>query len=238
VEIDPIDATNQKIEWSISNNAVATVDGTGLVKTKATGYAVVTATAANGKTTDFYIEVKSPVTAINLNMTTATIYLGKTLGLTATVTPADATDKTVKWISANDTIASVDGTGKVTGKMVGTTYISAISADGTIVSTCTVNVEQEPVTRPVKARITSVKKSGKKVTVKWKKISDAAGYVVYMKTGAGKFKKVKTINRGKTVKYVKKLVNGKTYKFKIRAYKLDDGDKLFGKYSNIKTIKM
>jgi uncharacterized protein YjdB len=238
IKVEPDDATNKTIVWSSNNNSVVSVDNNGLLTAKATGYAIVTATAADGKTTDFYIEVKSSVTAIRLNLTTATLYLGKTIGLTATIIPADATDKTVKWISSNDTIASVDGTGKVTGKMQGTTYVSAMSADGTVVATCTVTVTKEPVTKPAKAKLKTAKKSGNKVTLKWKKVSDAAGYVIYMKTGKGKYKKIKTITSGKTVKYVKKLQSGKSYKFKIRAYKLDDDEKVYGKYSNVKTVKI
>ena len=236
--IEPENATNKTIHWSSNNPSIVSVDDNGLIKANASGYAIVTATASNGKNVEFYIEVKSTITAIRLNQTTATIYLGKTLTLNATITPANATNKTIKWISSNDTIASVDQAGRVVGKMIGTTYISAMSTDGKVIATCTVNVTNQPVTKPDKVKIKSAKKKGKKAVVKWKKISDAAGYVIYMKTGSGKFKKVKTIKKAKTVKYSKKLKSGKTYKFKIRAYKLDNGEKVYGKYSKVKKVKM
>lgn len=70
------------------------------------------------------------------------------------------------------------------------------------------------------------------------KNSDAVGYVVYMKTNSGKFKAVKTIKKAKTVKLSIKLKKGKKYSFKIRAYKIDDGDKVFGNYSKVKKVKM
>lgn len=64
------------------------------------------------------------------------------------------------------------------------------------------------------------------------------GYVVYMKTNSGKYKLVKTIKKAKTVKCVLKLKKGKKYSFKVRAYKLDEGNKVYGTYSKIKKVKM
>lgn len=238
INIEPENATDKTIRWSSSNPAIASVDDKGLVTAKANGYVVVTATASNGKSVDFYIEVKSAVSSIRLNIAYANVYLGKSITLSATVLPANATNKTIQWLSSNDTIASVDQAGHVVGKMIGTTYISAMSADGKVIATCAVNVIKVPVTHPVKVKIKSAKKTGKKVVVKWKKVADAAGYEIYMKTGSGKYKKVKTITKAKTVKYTKSLKSGKTYKFKIRAYKLDDGEKVYGTYSKIKKVKI
>lgn len=238
IHIEPENATNKTIQWSSNNMAVVSVDNNGLIKAKASGYAIITATAVNGKKTDFYIEVKSPVSAIQLNYTEISIYPGEAFLLNAEVFPNNASDKTIRWITANDTIASVDERGNVIGKIIGTTYISALSADGTIVANCTVNVIKKPMTRPAKVKLKSVKKKGQKVTVKWRKVLDAAGYIVYMKTGSGKFKKIKTIKKAKIIKYIKILQRGKKYKFKIRAYKLDEGEKVYGSYSKIKTVKI
>lgn len=239
LSIEPANATNKILRWSSSNPAIVSVDGNGLMTAKSNGYAVVTATASSGKSVDFYIEVRAAVSAIQLNYTEANIYFGEAISLSAMVLPANALDKTIQWISANDTIASVDQTGYVVGKMLGTTYVSAMSADGKVVATCTVNVVKKPVVRPIKVKFKSAKKRGSSVVLKWKRISDAVGYEIYMKTGSGKFKKVKTIAKGKTIKFTKKkLKSGKTYKFKIRAYKLDEGEKIYGSYSKIKTVRI
>ncbi len=71
---------------------------------------------------------KVAVTSVTLNQSTATVEAGKTVTLTATVAPADATNKTVSWTSSNTNIATVDG-GVVTGVAAGEATITA-TADG------------------------------------------------------------------------------------------------------------
>lgn len=94
------------------------------------------------------------------------------------------------------------------------------------------------------AKQTVVKKHGKwaykkEVKLSWKKAKNAAGYVIYMKAGTGKYKAVKIITKGKTVSYTKKnLKKGKTYYFKIRTYRKLNGQKVYGNYSRVKKLKI
>lgn len=238
VKITPSDTTNKNVQWTSSNNSVATVDSNGVVTSKNSGSTIITATTHNGLKTEFFIEVETPVTNITLNSNEINLNPGGTFKLDATVNPSNASNKNIKWISANESIATVDQSGNVTADVAGTTYISAVSADGKVVATCTVNVSKPVVTKPAKVKIKSAKKKGKKVTLKWKKISDAAGYVVYMKTNSGKFKAVKTVKKAKTVKAVISLKKENKYSFKIRAYKLDEETNVYGAYSKIKKVKM
>ena len=238
VKITPSDTTNKNVQWTSSNNSVATVDSNGVVISKNSGSTIITATTHNGLKTEFFIEVETPVTNITLNSNEINLNPGGTFKLDATVNPSNASNKNIKWISANESIATVDQSGNVTADVAGTTYISAVSADGKVVATCTVNVSKPVVTKPAKVKIKSAKNKGKKVTLKWKKISDAAGYVVYMKTNSGKFKAVKTVKKAKTVKAVISLKKGNKYSFKIRAYKLDEETNVYGAYSKIKKVKM
>ncbi len=238
VKITPSDTTNKNVQWTSSNNSVATVDSNGVVTSKNSGSTIITATTHNGLKTEFFIEVETPVTNITLNSNEINLNQGGTFKLDATVNPSNASNKNIKWISANESIATVDQSGNVTADVAGTTYISAVSADGKVIATCTVNVSKPVVTKPAKVKIKSAKKKGKKVTLKWKKISDAAGYVVYMKTNSGKFKAVKTVKKAKTVKAVISLKKGNKYSFKIRAYKLDEETNVYGAYSKIKKVKM
>lgn len=238
VKITPSDATNKNVQWTSSNNSVATVDSNGVVISKNSGSTIITATTHNGLKTEFFMEVETPVTNITLNSNEINLNPGGTFKLDATVNPSNASNKNIKWISANESIATVDQSGNVTADVAGTTYISAVSADGKVVATCTVNVSKPVVTKPAKVKIKSAKKKGKKVTLKWKKISDVAGYVVYMKTNSGKFKAVKTVKKAKTVKAVISLKKGNKYSFKIRAYKLDEETNVYGAYSKIKKVKM
>ena len=238
VKITPSDTTNKNVQWTSSNNSVATVDSNGGVTSKNSGSTIITVTSHNGLKTEFFIEVETPVTNITLNSNEINLNPGGTFKLDATVNPSNASNKNIKWISANESIATVDQSGNVAADVAGTTYISAVSADGKVVATCTVNVSKPVVTKPAKVKIKSAKKKGKKVTLKWKKISDAAGYVVYMKTNSGKFKAVKTVKKAKTVKAVISLKKGNKYSFKIRAYKLDEETNVYGAYSKIKKVKM
>ena len=238
VKITPSDTTNKNVQWTSSNNSVATVDSNGVVTSKNSGSTIITATTHNGLKTEFFIEVETSVTNITLNSNEINLNPGGTFKLDATVNPSNASNKNIKWISANESIATVDQSGNVTADVAGTTYISAVSADGKVIATCTVNVSKPVVTKPAKVKIKSSKKTGKKVTLKWKKISDAAGYVVYMKTNSGKFKAVKTVKKAKKVKAVISLKKGNKYSFKIRAYKLDEETNVYGAYSKIKKVKM
>lgn len=238
VKITPSDTTNKNVQWTSSNNSVATVDSNGVVTSKNSGSTIITATTHNGLKTEFFIEVETSVTNITLNSNEINLNTGGTFKLDATVNPSNASNKNIKWISANESIATVDQSGNVAADVAGTTYISAVSADGKVIATCTVNVSKPVVTKPAKVKIKSAKKKGKKVTLKWKKISDAAGYVVYMKTNSGKFKAVKTVKKAKKVKAVISLKKGNKYSFKIRAYKLDEETNVYGAYSKIKKVKM
>ena len=78
---------------------------------------------------------------IKLNVTTAGLNEGATLQLTATVLPEDCDNKNVIWASNNPSVATVDSNGLVTTHGVGTATITAITADGSNLSTtCTVTL--------------------------------------------------------------------------------------------------
>ena len=86
--------------------------------------------------------VTMPVSGVALDKTSAELQVGKTLTLTATVTPDNATDKTVTWTSSNAAVAAVDANGVVTAKAEGTATITATSGGKT--ATCTVTVKTAP----------------------------------------------------------------------------------------------
>lgn len=95
-----------------------------------------------------------PATGISLSSSTASVLIGSTLQLTATVSPSNATNKTVTWRSSNTSIATVNSSGKVTGVNLGTATITATTADGTNLSaSCQVTVN------PVLATSVSLNKS-------------------------------------------------------------------------------
>lgn len=98
---------------------------------------------------------------------------------------------------------------------------------------------EEASAKPAATKITSIKKAKKKLTIKWKKVSGADGYVIYRSTKKnGTYKKVKTIKKATTVKWTnKKLKSNKRYYYKVRAYKVVNGKKVYSKYSAVKSAK-
>lgn len=75
-----------------------------------------------------------------MNKTTATLTVGATETLSATVSPETATDKTVKFNSSDETIATVTPIqGKVTGVKAGTATITATTMNGET-ATCEITV--------------------------------------------------------------------------------------------------
>ncbi len=88
------------------------------------------------------------VTSVSLDKTTASIEEGSTITLTPTISPTNATNKTLSWSSSNTAVATVDN-GVVTAIKAGTATITATAADGSgVTATCKVTVtakqEEEP----------------------------------------------------------------------------------------------
>ena len=137
----PENATDKSLIWTSSNEAVATVDSYGKVTTQASGLAKIAVTTKDGnKTASIDISVFGiAVASVKLNITKDSIPTGSSLQLTATINPSYATDKTIKWTSSNESVASVDSTGRVYGMSEGTTVITAEAANGKK-DTCTVIV--------------------------------------------------------------------------------------------------
>lgn len=169
----PTDATNQSLTWSSSVEGVATVDPTGKVTAIKAGTTVITATAKDdsGISASCTVQVTVPtvkVTGITLNKTTASVVKGKTVALTATVTPDTATDKTIKWTTSNKNVATVSTDGVVTAVAAGTATITATAADDSgVKATCKITVTNPviKVTRVTLNKTTASVVKGKTLTL-------------------------------------------------------------------------
>ena len=139
--VAPADATNKKVTWKSSDAAVTTVDTNGKVTAVKAGEATITVTTEDGgKTATCKVTVK-PNLVSEITLAALAIYVGESKAVTATVKPDDATNKELTWKSSDESIATVDATGKVTGVKIGTTTITATARDGSGVSgSCTVTV--------------------------------------------------------------------------------------------------
>jgi uncharacterized protein YjdB len=143
--VAPDNATDKSVTWSSSAADVASVDQTGKVTAVKAGSATITVTTKDGnKTATCAVTVKPkvyPVTGVSLDKTTATLYEGETETLTATITPDNATDKSVTWTSSAPEVATVDANGKVTAVKAGTATVTVTTTDGGKTATCTVTVK-------------------------------------------------------------------------------------------------
>ena len=138
--VNPDNADDKTVTWSTSDATIATVDN-GVVVTLKPGTVTITATAG-GKKATCTVKVEEryiPVTEIVLNYTEATIHVGETLELTATILPENATDQMITWKSSNTKVAAIRRK-VVTGIAEGTAIITAKSDDG-VEATCVITVK-------------------------------------------------------------------------------------------------
>ena len=161
--IYPSDATNQAVTWTSSAVSVASVDSNGKITAKTAGSAVITCKSVSDNSVvgicnvTVKAKVQTPteikVSTISLNKTTASVTKGKTLQLTATVTPTNATNKVVTWRTSDKNVAMVSENGLVTAKSAGTATITCTAKDGSNVkATCKITVKN-PVVKVTKVTL-------------------------------------------------------------------------------------
>ena len=140
----PADANQGKaVTWTSANSSIATVDANGKVTGVAAGTTTVTATSTtdpNIKSSCTVTIQAIAVTGVTLNKATASIKVGATETLIATVDPNNATNKDVTWSSDKTGIATVNANGVVTGVAEGTAKITVTTKDGGKTASCDVTV--------------------------------------------------------------------------------------------------
>lgn len=134
VKVSPKNAKNKKIKWTSSNKKILTVNSKGKIKGKKAGKAYVYATARDGSKKKARIRITVGTKVSSIKFANASelqpIVIGKTFKLKASVSPSNATRKTLKWSSSKPSVATVSK-GTVKAKSNGTTTIKAVSIDGT-----------------------------------------------------------------------------------------------------------
>ena len=128
---------DQSVTWKSSDKNVATVTKAGKVKAIGVGTAKITCTsvATGAKAT-----CKVTVGKVDLSKTEATVPVGKSGTLKATVYPTTLEDKSVTWKSSNKKVATVTASGKVKAVDVGTAIITCTSNATGLSATCTLTV--------------------------------------------------------------------------------------------------
>lgn len=122
--------SNQSLKWSSSNTKLATVDENGKVKLIKTGTVVINCITENGLQAQCTFIITQGVTSIKMDVAEVTIYVGEKYRMTYTVLPANASNVQLKWSVQDSKIATVDNSGYIVGKNVGTTLVIASATDG------------------------------------------------------------------------------------------------------------
>ena len=139
--VSPEDATDPTVKWKSSDLSIATVDNYGNVKAVAAGKTTVTVSSADGRfTATCTVNVNVNVSSLILSDTSITLKKGDSKKLSVSISPDDATNKSVTWSSGDTNIAIVDNMGKITAVNGGSTVITVTSIYGKIAATCSVNV--------------------------------------------------------------------------------------------------
>lgn len=147
--VTPADADDKSVTWSSSNSSVATVTD-GVVTAVSHGTAIITViTVDGGYTATCQVTVEAAevhVNGVSLDRSEMTLVEGQTGSLVATVSPGNATDKSVTWSVDDDSVVNVDQNGGVTAVSPGTATVTVTTVDGGYTATCQVTVEERAVT--------------------------------------------------------------------------------------------
>lgn len=135
------DNAKTTVTWSSSDSNVATIDQNGLAQCLKPGVTTITATTHNGLSVSSKLTVYPLPSSISISRSELTLTEGESFTLTAEVLPAEAQDRSVRWLSYNTDIASVDAAGKVTALKPGNAKIVAKSSNG-LTAECMVTVKQ------------------------------------------------------------------------------------------------
>jgi uncharacterized protein YjdB len=139
----PVKAFNKAVTWESSDPEVATVDSAGKVRGVADGEATITVTTVDGgfEESCTVIVAYIPIESISLDDTYLAVGGKKTL--TLTIEPDYIKNKTATWEIDDETVATIDENGIITGVGEGEATITAISnKDPTQTATCTVTVDE------------------------------------------------------------------------------------------------
>lgn len=140
----PENALNKEIIWTTSNPQIARVNENGLVTLVKPGEVTIIARSADSpevmQLCNITIEV--PISTVAMEESEVTMYVGETKRLGYSILPINATKNTVTWTSTKTNVASVDASGRVTARQVGTTVIMLKTLDGGHTAYSTVTVRQ------------------------------------------------------------------------------------------------
>ena len=143
--VTPQSVRNKRVTLASSDPSILNAGNDGVVNGVKRGECELTIASVQDPTVtlSFHVVVVQPVRKVTVSGTN-TVAAGKSIQLTAAVTPDDATIKAVEWRSRQPQTASVDKNGVVTGAARGNTVIEAVATDGSgVTGTFNISVTQD-----------------------------------------------------------------------------------------------
>ncbi len=201
---------NQKVTWTSSDKTVVKIGSKGKLTPIGVGKAVITATTSAGETAECRVTVKKRIKDTEIAQIPDQPFTGK--AVKPEVTVMDGETALVKGTDYKVVYSNNMGKGTASVKIKGKGYYKG---------TVEIPFQIIPKEKPASPIVSSISTKGTTVTLQWEKVSNASGYEIYRaakKNGTYELKKEIT-KKSKVTYKDKKLVKGKKYYYKIRAYK-------------------
>lgn len=140
----PENALNKAVTWTSTDPSKVKVDANGTLTILKPGAVSIIATSVDNPavTAICNVNVNIPVVSITLDAKEKTMYVGQSERLTYYILPTNASNNSVTWTSTNNSVVTVDNTGKVTAKGVGTAVVMVKTLDGSHTAYCTITVKR------------------------------------------------------------------------------------------------
>ena len=137
----PSNTASDKLTWSTSNSGVVAVKS-GVLTAKAAGEATIKVKTFNGKTASCKVTVQTAPSEFSLSVDKIDLGAGERYQLSASM-PKGTASATITWTSSDDSVVSVDDTGKLTAYKTGSAVITAKTFNG-VTAECSVTVKEGP----------------------------------------------------------------------------------------------
>lgn len=183
----PNDAEDTRVAWNSSNNDIVKVSNDGDVTAIKPGRAFVYAVSVvdNNVKDSCEIVVLQHIQSFTIEPATVLLTkLGDRIKLQTKIQPGDATDKTIRWNSSNQSVCTVTNDGTVIATGNGSTVVLAYTNDGNIPATCVVTVNTEITGIDNVETTPAVQKSSNGITLhsvlgKYIRIYNSQGTIIY-----------------------------------------------------------
>lgn len=259
----PENASYRRVNWTVSDSDIVMFNENAGMNNygekayfmiKKGGQAVITASSEEGSyTAKCIVNATMDIACHKITLSQDTYeYDGKEKEPTVTVEDlVEGTDYSVEYsdnVEAGTATVTIRGIGANTGSVTKNFTITPKKEAETpqVQSKPTVtpkpagsgNTSAIKVEKPTRFKVKNISK--RKVKLTWKAAKDAKGYEIYRSTKKnGKYKKIKTITKKSTVKYTNsKLKKKKQYFYKIRSYKVVNGQKYYSSFTGVKKIRI